>query len=179
MKAVVEQRLCPWLDDPINKKFVEDKALFDKTKTTISLEKVNPDDYKIIHFVGGWGAMWDFPGNKDVQRVAAKIYESGGIVSAICHGPAALVDLKLSNGEYLVKGKNVSAFTDSEENDMSMTKVMPFLLKSKLRERGANMQIAKSWTSKSVISERLVTGQNPQSGHAVAANILKLAKDLK
>lgn len=167
------------LDDPMNEKFMDDKDLLEKTKTTLALEKVNSKDYQVVHFVGGWGAMWDFPGNKDVNRIASEIYESGGVVSAICHGPAALVDVKLSNGEYLVKGKDVSAFTDSEENDMGTVKTMPFLLETKLRERGAIMQTAKNWTSKSVISERLVTGQNPQSGHAVAANILKVASEQK
>lgn len=167
------------LDDPINKKFFEDKALFNQTKNTLSLEKVNPADYKIVHYVGGWGAMWDFRGNKDVNRVGAAIYESGGIVSAICHGPAALVDLKLSNGEYLVKGKNIATFTDSEEKDMDTVKTMPFLLETALRERGAKVHVAKNWTAKSVIDGRLVTGQNPQSGLSVAQNILKVAKELK
>lgn len=167
------------LDDVMNKKFVEDKALFEQTKNTMPLSEVNPDDYQIVHFVGGWGAMWDFPGNKDVNRIAKAIYESGGIVSALCHGPASLVDVKLSNGEYLIKGKNITGFSNVEEEDVKATHIMPFLLETKLRERGAIMHIAEKWTAHSVIDGRLVTGQNPQSGHAIAENILKVAKEIK
>jgi len=154
-------------------------ALFNRTKTTLALADVKAEDYQIIHFVGGWGAMWDFRDSKDVQRLARDIYEGGGIVSALCHGPASLVDVKLSNGEYLIKGKTVSTFTDSEEHDMKTEKVMPFLLETALRERGAIIHKADNWTPMSVSDGRLVTGQNPQSGHVVAANILKVAAQLE
>lgn len=166
------------LDDALNKKFVEDKKLMSELGATKALKDLKAQDYQVIHFAGGHGAMWDFHNSEALNKLAAGIYEKGGIVSAVCHGPAALVNVKLSNGEYLVKGKEVSTFTDSEEAEVKMTKVVPFLLESKLRERGAKIVKAKNWQDQSVTSERLVTGQNPQSGHSVGKRIVELAKSL-
>lgn len=167
------------LKDADNKRFVENKELMAQTQNTLALANVNPKDYRIVHFAGGHGAMWDFPGNEAVNKVAAGVYDNGGIVAAVCHGPAALVDVKLANGKYLVEGKDVSAFTDAEEAEVGLAKTVPFLLESKLRSRGAKMHPAKNWSDQSSVSERLVTGQNPQSGHSVAKKIVELAKTLK
>ena len=166
------------LDDPENKKFVEDKALMERMNNTIPMSQIDPKKYGVIHFAGGHGAMWDFHNNSDISRVAATVYENGGVVSAVCHGPAALVNVKLSNGEYLVKGKDVSAFTDAEENEVGLNKTVPFLLESKLKERGAKMHPGKNWQDQSIVSERLVTGQNPQSGHSVGKKIVEVFSKL-
>ena len=166
------------LDDPLNKKFVEDKKLMSALEKTLALKDLKAKDYQVIHFAGGHGAMWDFHNSEALNKLTAGIYQNGGIVSAVCHGPAALVNVKLSNGEYLVKGKEVSTFTDSEEREVKMDKTVPFLLESKLKERGANIVSAGNWQDKSVTSDRLVTGQNPQSGHSVAKRIVELAQKL-
>lgn len=166
------------LEDPLNKKFVEDKKLMKALSDTKALRELKASDFNVIHFAGGHGAMWDFHNSEALNKLTAEIYENGGIVSAVCHGPAALVNVKLSNGTYLVKGKDVSTFTDSEEAEVKMTKVVPFLLESKLRERGARIVSAGNWQDQSVVSERLVTGQNPQSGHSVGKKIVELAKTL-
>jgi len=115
-----------------------------------------------------------FPGNTAVQRVASAIYEQGGVVSAVCHGPAALVDVKLSNGDYLVAGKRLAAFTNSEERAVGLHTTVPFLLADKLSSRGAHHQAAPDWTAKVVVDGRLVTGQNPQS----AAGVGEAVRDL-
>lgn len=167
------------LKDPDNKKFLEDAKLMAQMQNTLAVGKLNAKDYQIIHFAGGHGAMWDFASSPAMDKLAAGIYEKGGIVSAVCHGPAALVNIKLSNGDYLVKGKDVSSFTDAEENEVGLGKVVPFMLESTLRERGATMHPVKNWNSQAIVSERLVTGQNPQSGHAVAQKLIELAKTLK
>ena len=166
------------LDDPLNKKFVEDKNLMAELSATKALKDLRASDYQVIHFAGGHGAMWDFHNSDALNRLVRDVYEKGGIVSAVCHGPAALVNVKLSNGEFLVKGKEVSTFTDSEEAEVKMTKFVPFLLESKLRERGAMIVSAGNWQDQSVVSERLVTGQNPQSGHSVGQKIVALYKTL-
>lgn len=166
------------LKDEMNKKFIENKSVLSQLDKTTSLEKIDPKNYQIIHFAGGHGAMWDYHNSPALNKVTAAIYENGGIVSAVCHGPAALVNVKLSNGDYLVKGKDVSAFTDAEEVEAGMSKTVPFLLESTLRERGAKMHPGKNWTDQSSVSGRLVTGQNPQSGHSVAKKILEVAKTL-
>lgn len=166
------------LDDRLNKKFLEDKKLMDQMNNTLVLKDLKANDYQVIHFAGGHGAMWDFHNSEALDKLVASIYENGGIVSAVCHGPAALVNVKLSNGDYLVKGKEVSTFTDSEEREVKMDKTVPFLLESKLKERGAKIVGADNWQDQSVTSERLVTGQNPQSGHSVAKRIVELSKTL-
>lgn len=122
--------------------------------------------------------MWDFHNNEDLNRVAAAIYENGGIVAAVCHGPAALVNVKLSNGRYLVDGKNVNSFTNSEEEEVGLANVVPFLLESKLKERGAKFQGGKNWANKVVVSDRLITAQNPQSAASLGKKIVEAVKTL-
>jgi len=166
-------------NDPDNKRLLDDSKTLAQLQNTLAIGDIDAKKYQIIHFAGGHGAMWDFHNSDAINRVTAAIYENGGIVSAVCHGPAALVNVKLSNGKYLVDGKDVSAFTDAEEAEVGLTDVVPFLLESKLRERGAKMHPAKNWQDQSVVSERLVTGQNPQSGHSVGKKIVALIGSLK
>ncbi|WP_333599324.1 type 1 glutamine amidotransferase domain-containing protein [Flavobacterium sp.] len=168
------------LSDPVNKKFWEDKVYRHKVENTLKPSQVNPADYVAIHFAGGHGAVWDFPDNEAIATIAAKIYENNGIVSAVCHGPAGLVNIKLSNGKYLVDGKKVNAFTNEEEIAVGLEKVVPFLLEDKLIERGAKFEKSGLWQSHVVSDHRLITGQNPQSavavGKAIAAELEQLNK---
>jgi len=157
------------LQDAINARYWNDAAFRDAVRHTRRLGDVDASRYAGIFFAGGHGAMWDFPGNPDVQRVTREIYEAGGVVGAVCHGPAALVDITLSNGVHLVAGKNVSAFTDSEERAVQLDEVVPFLLASRLEQRGAHHHAAPDWTAKVTVDGRLVSGQNPQSASGVGA----------
>lgn len=93
------------LEDPINKKFWENKEYNKKINNSMKPSEVNPNDYVAIHYAGGHGTMWDFADNAELALIAQKIYENNGVVSAVCHGPAGLVNIKLSNGKYLVDGK--------------------------------------------------------------------------
>ncbi len=162
-------------EDPLNRRFMEDAALQAQVRRTLALEVVDPSAYGVIFFAGGHGTMWDFPANPALSRVAAAIYEAGGIVSAVCHGPAALVDIKLSNGRYLIEGKTVNGFTDKEEQLVGLTGVVPFLLESKLKERSATFKGGEPWSSTVVVSERVLTGQNPQSAKALAQALVQLS----
>src|SRR4030066_1190918 len=96
------------LSDPVNRAFLESQGVSRKIDNTSTPDQVNVGDYAAIFFVGGPGKMWDFPNNASLARLAATIYEDGGVVGAVCHGPAALMNIKLSNGQYLVKGKRRS-----------------------------------------------------------------------
>src|SRR5690606_20733211 len=130
-----------------------------------------------IHYAGGHGTMWDFPDNKELAAIAARIYENNGIVSAVCHGPAGLVNVQLSNGKYLIEGKKINAFTNEEETAVKLDKVVPFLLETKLIERGAKFEKSGLWQPHVVIDQRLVTGQNPQSAKEVGMAVLKLLQE--
>jgi putative intracellular protease/amidase len=121
--------------------------------------------------------MWDFPDDEAVHKTARGMYEAGAPVGAVCHGPAALVNVKLSDGSYLVAGKEVSAFTNDEEEKVGLTKVVPFLLATKLEERGAKHLPAPDFEKQVVVSGRLVTGQNPASAAGVAEKMVEILKD--
>lgn len=164
--------------DPANRRMLETPADADKLEHTLPLSQIDPADYDAVLFAGGHGTMWDFPGDRDIGRIAASIYERGGIVAAVCHGPAALVDVTLSSGDPLVKGKQVTGFSNAEEDAAELTDIMPFLLETRLIERGAHYGKADLWQEKVVIDERLVTGQNPASaagvGRAIAQELARL-----
>ena len=160
--------------DPINKKFWDDENFQKKYNNTLKLDDVDAKDYDAIFFAGGHGVMWDFPESPAVDKVTREIYENGGIVSAVCHGPCALVNVKLSDGTYLVAGKNVTGFTNGEEEEVQGTKIVPFLLEDKLNERGAIHHPASNWADNVVVDGRLVTGQNPASAASVGEEVVKL-----
>jgi putative intracellular protease/amidase len=120
--------------------------------------------------------MWDFADSPAVEAVIREIYEAGGVVAAVCHGPAALVNAKLSDGTYLVAGKRVACFTDEEEAEVQATKIVPYLLATTLKTRGALHQPAPNWSANVVADGRLVTGQNPASAHGVGEAIRDLLR---
>ena len=160
--------------DPINKKFWDDADFQKKYENTLKLDEVNPKDFDAIFFAGGHGVMWDFPNSAAIDKVTREIYENSGIVSAVCHGPSALVNVKLSDGSYLVAGKNVTGFTNGEETEVQATKIVPFLLADKLNERGAIHHAAANWSENVIVDGRLVTGQNPASAAKVGEEVVKL-----
>lgn len=160
--------------DPVCHKFLQDQEVSLKLKNTLTPDQVTSSDYSAILFVGGHGTMWDFPDNMELSVIAKSIYENGGVVSALCHGPAALINLKLSNGEYLVKGKKVAAFTDDEERAVNLDRVVPFMLETTLLQRGAKHQHAANWQANVVVDGRLVTGQNPASAEGIGLAISRL-----
>ncbi len=103
------------MNDPIIARYWTDVDFRQAMAHTKAIAEINPSDYSAIFFAGGHGTMWDFPDNVDVHRAIREIYENGGIVSAVCHGPAALVNVRLSDGSLLIADKNVASFTDDEE----------------------------------------------------------------
>jgi putative intracellular protease/amidase len=164
------------LNDPLNRQFVENPNVMAKVKDTLSPQEVKPSEYKALFFAGGHGTMWDFPNHPGLAQLTAAIYDQGGVVGAVCHGPAGLVNVRLSNGTYLVADKTIAAFTNEEEAAVGLTQAMPFLLESKLIERGAKHTEAPNFQAHVVVSDRLVTGQNPASAFGVAQQMVQLLK---
>jgi putative intracellular protease/amidase len=159
-------------NDPVQQKFLAAVDL-DHTPSAADLDA---ESYDAIFFAGGHGTMWDFPGDEALASLAAGIYERGGVVAAVCHGPSALVNLKLSDGSYLVAGKNVAAFTNAEEEAVGLTEVVPFLLADALTARGAIHHPAGNFTPQTVTDGRLVTGQNPQSAEPTARAVVAVVR---
>lgn len=164
------------LSDPVNKKFWEDATWRNKVENTLKPSEVDPSKYAAIYYAGGHGAMWDLADNQELAGIASKIYGNNGIVGAVCHGPAGLVNIKDANGKYLVDGKKINAFTNEEETAVKLEKVVPFLLESKLIERGAKFEKSGLWQPHVTADQRVVTGQNPQSAKGVGEAILKELK---
>lgn len=162
------------LNDATNAHYWKDPAFREAIRTTPALDQVDAGRYSAVFYAGGHGAVWDFPDSPAVRRLTRQLYEAGGVVAAVCHGPAALVNVTLSDGRYLVAGKRVSAFTDDEERAVKLESVVPFLLATTLTQRGAQHQAAPDWTPKVVVDGRLVTGQNPQSATGTAEAVRDL-----
>ena len=141
---------------------------------TMTPSEVNPLEYDAVFYVGGHGTMWDFADDTGLAQVAAQIYDRGGVVAAVCHGPAGLVNVTLPSGEYLVAGKKIAAFTNAEEMAVGLQDTVPFMLETALRDRGAQVVTAMNFSENVQVSGRLVTGQNPASARGVGAAVVAL-----
>lgn len=140
---------------------------------TVPLVEVSENQFDAIFLPGGHGTMYDLPDNAKLQQLLRQFYESNKVVAAVCHGPAGLVGATLSNGNPLIAGKRVNAFTNNEESQTGLTSDLPFLLESKIRELGAIYVAAPDWTSHVEIDGNLITGQNPQSTLVVTDAVIK------
>lgn len=160
------------LSDPIQRAFTEDNEIQRKLRNTPRFADVDSDDYDAVLFAGGHGTMWDFPNDPDLARFTRDLYEAGGVVSAVCHGPAALVGVTLSDGRPLVEGRQLAAFTNDEEAAVGLADVVPFRLQTALENLGAKHSGAENFQAHVVTDERLVTGQNPASATGVVEAVL-------
>ena len=163
--------------DPLMKEFLDSKG-FARLNNSRKLSEVDTRAYDAVFIPGGLGPMVDLATDPLVKKTVAEVYERGQVLGAVCHGPVALLGAKLSNGKYLVDGKQISAFTDEEEKGYAIEDV-PFLLEKALREQGARFAEGKPWQPLSVVDGQLVTGQNPASAAAVAQDMIKLLNATK
>jgi len=152
--------------------FLANKAAMDQINNTKGLHLIDISEFHGIFFPGGHGPMFDLPQNVHVQKFVRAIYESGGTIGAVCHGPCALTNVTLSNGHYLLNGHKVTGFSNAEEKSMKMDQAMPFLLEDKLKSRGAMFSAAEPMAAHIVVGPRLITGQNPASSAGTAAAMI-------
>jgi putative intracellular protease/amidase len=122
--------------------------------------------------------MWDMPDNAISIALIEAFVKADKPVGAVCHAPVALVNVRGKNGEYLVKGKRVTAFTNEEEDAVSLTAVVPFLLEDRLKERGGIYSKGANWVPYVQVDGKLVTGQNPASSALGAEELLKLLRSV-
>lgn len=146
--------------------------------STARLSAMNARKFDAIFFAGGHGTMWDFPQSEGVKSAAQGVYRAGGVVAAVCHGPAALVILEQRDGSPLVAGRRVTGFTNAEEDAVELTEAMPFLLETRLRELGAEFVGAANFQQNVVEDGRLVTGQNPASARGTAEAVVRIWQEL-
>ena len=169
-------------DDPITYKFLHIPADVTRINHTVPISNGDPNKYSAVVFPGGDGATYDFPWDKNVNKIVADIYEHGGIVAAVCHGPAALLNATLSNGQYLIKGMKVTGFSNEEEaiTEILIGKkhVLPFFLENELPKRGAIYEKVYVHEPLVIVSGngRLITGQNPESATNVGEKVVEILK---
>ncbi|MBV4457946.1 type 1 glutamine amidotransferase domain-containing protein [Pseudomonas sp. COR58] len=160
--------------EPVDWAWYHDKAFMNRLGATLPASQVNAGDYVAIYYAGGHGVIWDFPDNPDLQKLSAAIYENGGYVSSVCHGAVGLLNITLSDGQVLVKDKQVTGFSNEEERLAELDQYVPFLTEDELVKRGARyVKADQPWAAYAVADRRVITGQNPASGGAVADLLLK------
>ena len=151
----------------------EHEAAYRLLENTQSLETTIKNSYDAILFAGGHGPLIDFVNNKNIEKLILDTYKNGNIVAGVCHGVAAFTNIKNKDGKYFVDGKNLTAFTDTEEALAGLSDKVPFAVESKLRQQGAIIDKAADFTEKVVVDKNFITGQNPQSSHKIAETILE------
>jgi putative intracellular protease/amidase len=139
---------------------------------TLRLADVRADDYDVVYYAGGNGASFQFPEDEATRRVAAEMHDAGKLVTAACHGTSALLNATTAEGGYLVAGKDVTGFSNAEEDQLGQREVMPVLLEEEFPKRGARYTAAPAWGEHVVVSGRLITGQNPTSARGVGEEIV-------
>lgn len=173
----------PYLDalslagDPDNLAFLTGKG-WETMQKAVKLSSVDVSTYDAIFVPGGLAPMVDMPENALLKKVIKETYERNGVVGAVCHGPVSLLNVKLSDGSYLVNGKNITSFTDEEEKGYAIADV-PFLLESALTKQGAKFHAAAVWSAHSIADGNLVTGQNPASAKGVAEKMIAILEAAK
>nr|WP_321233536.1 type 1 glutamine amidotransferase domain-containing protein [uncultured Psychroserpens sp.] len=162
--------------DSLQKQYLYDFDFMKKLKNTLSPETINASNYKAVYYVGGGAAMFGVPENKSIQNITMSIYNNAGIVSAICHGTAGIVNLKTNDGNYLYTGKQVNGFPDVFENkNANYYKTFPFSIEEIITKRGGNFSYSKEgWDNYYKTDGRLITGQDPTAAASVAKQIINV-----
>lgn len=152
----------------------ESSEFMSRLDSTPAITDVDPSDYAGIYLVGGHGAMYDFK-DPAVSAAVAAFADAGKVVSAVCHGPAGLLDVELAGGARLLDGKKVTGYSFAEEKAAHREEQVPFSLEDKLSEQAGDYSIApEPMGTHVVVDGRLVTGQNPSSAAAVGQAVLEL-----
>jgi putative intracellular protease/amidase len=158
------------------RRFDGDAALQQKLAHTLKLTDVKVEDYDAVFYPGGHGPLWDLANDTNSIALIENFYKQQKPIAFVCHAPGVLIKTKLPNGEPLVKGKNVTGFSDSEEEAVQLTKVVPFLLEDEFKKLGANYSKGPDWGSYVKVDGLLITGQNPGSSEEAAKELIKLLK---
>ncbi|KTE38408.1 MULTISPECIES: type 1 glutamine amidotransferase domain-containing protein [unclassified Sphingopyxis] len=162
-------------DKPYNRRFLDDREASAKLETAQALPSVKDKTYAAIFIIGGKGAMFDLPVDLDLKHLLATTYGAGGVVGAVCHGPAALINVPMPDGSRLVAGKSVTGFSNEEEAlfGKRWAAAFPVLLEDGLRGAGARFSEAPMMLDHVVTDGRLVTGQNPYSTSSAAEAVVR------
>jgi putative intracellular protease/amidase len=160
---------------PAMARFKSDERAQQAFARTSLLADAKAGDFDTVFYPGGHGPMWDIAESEDSIALIESFYNSGKFVAFVCHAPGVLRHVTY-HGEPLVKGKHVTGFTNGEEEEVGLTKVVPFLVEDELLRLGAIFEKVRNWQPFAIVDGRLVTGQNPASGTSTAQTLLKQLK---
>lgn len=166
----------PSSQTPATIRFKADTALLEIMAHTQKLSDISADDFDAVFYPGGHGPLWDLTSDAASIKLIEAFWKSKKPVAAVCHAPSVLLNVKEENGDFLIKGKRVTGFTNSEEAAVQLTDIVPFLLEDELKKKGGLYSKKDDWASYVVKDGLLITGQNPASSEAVAHELLQLLK---
>lgn len=158
-------------------KFKADKRLQEKLASTKILAEVSADDFDAVFYPGGHGPLWDLTNDSNSIKLIEAFCSSKKPIAAVCHAPAVLLNVMENNDEPFVKGKNVTGFTNTEEEAVELTEIVPFLLENELINKGGNYSKKEDWASYVVVDGLLITGQNPASSEEAARELVQILKN--
>ncbi|GIC79025.1 type 1 glutamine amidotransferase domain-containing protein [Moritella sp. F3] len=154
------------------RRFGVDKSAQQALTTTVKLDEVKEQDFDAVFYPGGHGPLWDLTDNTTSIDLLSAFLASNKPVSAVCHATAALLNVKTVEGEYVIKGKAVTGFSNTEEGAVQLTEIVPFLLEDEIVKRGGDYQKVADWTPFAVQDGLIITGQNPASSALVAEKLI-------
>jgi len=170
--------LDPKSDEPgaqtaATERFKRDRAAQTALANTLKLSDISIYDYDAVFYPGGHGPLWDLAEDRYSIALIETMYAAGKPVAAVCHAPAVLRHAKAPDGSSLLKGKSVTGFSNTEEDAVQLSNVVPFMLEDELRSKGAKYSRADDWQPHLVTDGNLITGQNPASSELVAKAVLE------
>jgi putative intracellular protease/amidase len=144
--------------------------------STVKLAEVKASEFDLVFYPGGHGPLWDLAEDKKSIELIEETYAAGKPLALVCHAPGVLRHAKAKDGAWLVKGKRVTGFSNSEEDAVKLTKIVPFLVEDELKQKGGHYSKGADWSAFVQVDGNLVTGQNPASSALAASEALKLLK---
>ncbi|HEY6901462.1 MAG TPA: type 1 glutamine amidotransferase domain-containing protein [Puia sp.] len=160
-------------------RFYNDPETIRRLANTVKISSVNEKDFDTVFYPGGHGPMWDLPDNEDSIHLIESFNRAGKVMTLMCHSPVALKNVKGLDGDWLIRNRRVTAFTNGEESEAQLDKIVPFLLEDMLRSRGSNYEKGENWLPFVVRDGKLITGQNPASSVLAATTVIELFSRMK
>ena len=155
-------------------RFERDKSAQAKLENTLVLSQISANDYDTLFLPGGHGPMWDLSSDENMKKIVEDFYSDKKIVSAVCHGPAGLLQATDRNGNSILKGKRITGFTNNEESAVGLTKTVPFSLENRMKELGGKFEKGQDFKPFIVSDGQLITGQNPKSALPAAEKVVEI-----
>jgi putative intracellular protease/amidase len=161
---------------PATIRYKADTVLEKIMENTEKLSDISADDFDGVFYPGGHGPLWDLTNDKNSIKLIETLWKSKKPIAVVCHAPSVLLNVKDENGNFIIKGKNVTGFSNTEEEAVELTNIVPFLLEDELKKKGGIYSKKEDWASYAIKDGILITGQNPASSEAVAQELIQLLK---